>query len=205
MNTQQTTAPSKSNRAYWAQVVTLGLVVGLGLQFAQANWQAPTASAPGGVITAPVTTSSATQRKEGRLIVGGILDGEGVIRSGTSLIGTNIRTRESFVFENDAMNNCARLKTNGGGRVICDSSPITVSAIQSCSTGDVNDLPGNEGTCDRALGEHKACFLTQIRGIDGDDIDGFGCTITRSGDSWNLRGYAKDSSVGSLCSAICID
>lgn len=205
MNTQQTSKSSTSNRAYWAQVVVLGLVVGFGLQFAQAAWTTPPATAPGGTITGPITTSNVTQRKEGRLNVGGVIAGDTTIWSDTSISGETLRARTSLIFESDAMKNCARIKTNSGGRAVCDSSPITVSGVQSCSTGNVNNNPGNEGLCSRALGEHKACFLTEVRGIDGDDIDGLYCKVTQSGGSWTLGGYAKDSSLGAVCSAICID
>lgn len=60
-----------SNRSYWARVVILGLVVGLGLQFAQA-WTAPTASAPGGNVSGPITTSGVAQNKQGILGLGGL-------------------------------------------------------------------------------------------------------------------------------------
>ena len=54
---------------YWASVVTLGLVVGISLQLARANWSAPTASAPNGNVGAPINTGNNTQRKEGTLEV----------------------------------------------------------------------------------------------------------------------------------------
>jgi microcystin-dependent protein len=68
MNTQQTSSAISSNRAYWAQVVTLGLIVGLGLQFAQA-WTPPPGAPPAGNVGAPLTTSADSQTKGGRLIL----------------------------------------------------------------------------------------------------------------------------------------
>ena len=48
----------------WFKVITLGLVLGFGLQFVQA-WTAPTATPPGGNVSGPITTGSANQTKTG--------------------------------------------------------------------------------------------------------------------------------------------
>lgn len=55
--------------AYWLKVVSLGLVLGIGLQFAQA-WTAPSAAPPGGNISGPVTLGNSAQYKTGYLGVG---------------------------------------------------------------------------------------------------------------------------------------
>jgi hypothetical protein len=51
---------------YWAKVVSLGLILGFGLQFAQA-WTVPTQAPPGGNVSGPMTTGNGTQYKTGRL------------------------------------------------------------------------------------------------------------------------------------------
>ncbi len=51
---------------YWLKVVSLGLILGLGLQFAQA-WVAPTAAPPGGNVAGPVTLGIGAQHKAGKL------------------------------------------------------------------------------------------------------------------------------------------
>lgn len=51
---------------YWTKVVSFGLVLGLGLQFAQA-WTAPSATPPGGNTTGPVTLGGGAQYKTGKL------------------------------------------------------------------------------------------------------------------------------------------
>ena len=56
--------------AYWLQVVSLGLIMGLGLQFAQA-WTAPPAAPLAGNVAGPLTTSSVTQTKPGALVLSG--------------------------------------------------------------------------------------------------------------------------------------
>jgi hypothetical protein len=51
---------------YWLKVVSLGLVLGLGLQFAQA-WVAPTVAPPGGNVAGPLTVGNGAQYKTGKL------------------------------------------------------------------------------------------------------------------------------------------
>lgn len=66
------TLQSFSRKAtYWLKVVSLGLILGLGLQFAQA-WVAPTVAPPGGNVSGPVTTGIGNQTKTGNLGVGGL-------------------------------------------------------------------------------------------------------------------------------------
>ena len=52
---------------FWLGVLVLGLLTGLGIQFATA-WTAPTAAPPGGNVAAPITTQG-DQTKNGRLYV----------------------------------------------------------------------------------------------------------------------------------------
>ncbi len=61
---------SKNNRfLYWAQIIVVGLVVGIGIQFVQA-WTGPSQSAPNGNVSGPLTTSGVQQTKTGDLILG---------------------------------------------------------------------------------------------------------------------------------------
>lgn len=50
--------------AYWTGVVSIGLVVGLGVQFASA-WVAPSQTAPNGNVGAPINTGAIGQFKKG--------------------------------------------------------------------------------------------------------------------------------------------
>ena len=60
-----------SQRAtYWLGVAAVGLVVGLGIQFATA-WTEPTVAPPGGNVGAPINTGNILQSKTGSLVIGG--------------------------------------------------------------------------------------------------------------------------------------
>ena len=49
---------------YWLKVISLGLILGLGIQFAQA-WTNPGATPPGGNVSGPLTTGVGSQTKAG--------------------------------------------------------------------------------------------------------------------------------------------
>ncbi len=53
---------------YWLKVISLGLILGLGIQFAKA-WTGPSAAPPGGNVSGPITTSDQGQQKAGSLSV----------------------------------------------------------------------------------------------------------------------------------------
>jgi len=53
---------------YWTSVATLGIILGISLQFVRA-WTEPTALPPGGNLGAPLNTGGAGQYKEGGLII----------------------------------------------------------------------------------------------------------------------------------------
>ena len=51
---------------YWLKVISLGLLLGLGIQFTQA-WTNPAAAPPGGNVSGPLTNGIAPQYKTGML------------------------------------------------------------------------------------------------------------------------------------------
>lgn len=57
---------------YWGKVVTLGMILGLSIQFVSA-WTNPTELPPGGNVAGPLTTGAVAQEKAGSLTVGGTL------------------------------------------------------------------------------------------------------------------------------------
>ncbi len=86
MQTKQSFA---AKATYWLKVVSLGLVLGLGLQFAQA-WTAPTVAPPGGNVSGPVTLGVGAQYKAGKLGVNSNITPIGAFEvgsGGNALIG----------------------------------------------------------------------------------------------------------------------
>ncbi len=63
---------------YWLKVISLGLILGLGIQFARA-WTPPTAAPPGGNVSGPLTTGNGDQTKVGGDI---FLSGAGSLYAG---------------------------------------------------------------------------------------------------------------------------
>ncbi len=74
---------------YWLKVISLGLILGFGIQFAQA-WTSPAAAPPGGNVSGPLTTSGIGQIKAGNLALNtdGIYANALLIPSGNVGIGT---------------------------------------------------------------------------------------------------------------------
>mgnify|MGYP000893375264 CR=1 FL=1 len=59
------------NTLYWGKVISLGIILGIGIQFAEA-WTNPSVSAPNGNVAGPVNTGSTAQTKAGALTVNGL-------------------------------------------------------------------------------------------------------------------------------------
>lgn len=79
---------------YWLRVISLGLVVGISIQFVQA-WTAPVAAPPAGNVSGPLTIANASQTKSGGDISlggGGNLYAGGFVAAPTLCIGSDCRT-----------------------------------------------------------------------------------------------------------------
>lgn len=79
---------------YWLKVISLGLILGLGIQFAQA-WTNPTTTAPGSNVSGPITTGSGSQTKASgdvSLSGGGSLYSGGVVAAPWLCIGGDCRS-----------------------------------------------------------------------------------------------------------------
>ncbi|MDD5084094.1 MAG: hypothetical protein PHT88_04190 [Candidatus Moranbacteria bacterium] len=128
---------------YWARVVTLGIIFGLGLQFASA-WTNPTAPAPGGNIGGPINTSAFAQYKSGALGIGGLLKAYTGIDTGKydgsgNLVGQNKITNVGTpVNGTDAVNKdyVDAASGSGGGNIQCTSG--STGPLISC----VNTVTG---------------------------------------------------------------
>lgn len=137
------------------QVVTLGLIVGIGLQYAQA-WQGPTQAPPNGNVAGPLTTSNISQTKTGPLILGGLAVTGAVAFTGIG--GTNCG------LETDALGNVTcGVKGGGGGGVtsIIAGSGITISG----GTGNVTiSTSGGGGSIPSGM---IAMFATACSAVPG--------------------------------------
>lgn len=65
----------------WAKVISLGLILGLGIQVTY-SWVAPTQAPPGGNLDAPITVGAAAQTKTGKLRTASTVAGD----PGTTLV-----------------------------------------------------------------------------------------------------------------------
>ncbi len=74
--------------SYWLSVATLGIILGLSIQFTKA-WTEPTAIAPNGNVGAPINTGDNSQYKAGAFGIGKVLRGySNAIFDGNVGIGT---------------------------------------------------------------------------------------------------------------------
>ena len=74
--------------SYWLSVATLGIILGLSIQFAKA-WTEPTAIAPNGNVGAPINTGDNSQYKAGAFGIGKVLHGySNAVFDGNVGIGT---------------------------------------------------------------------------------------------------------------------
>ena len=80
--------------SYWLSVATLGIILGLSIQFAKA-WTEPTAIAPNGNVGAPINTGDNSQYKAGALGIGKVLHGySNAVFDGNVGIGTTAPQRK---------------------------------------------------------------------------------------------------------------
>ncbi|MDQ5961256.1 MAG: hypothetical protein QG581_177 [Patescibacteria group bacterium] len=71
---------------YWLKVVSLGLILGIGIQFAQA-WTNPGATPPGGNVSGPLTTGAGNQTKSSGSI---FLAGAGSLFAGRMVVAPQL-------------------------------------------------------------------------------------------------------------------
>jgi hypothetical protein len=98
------------------------------------------------------------------------------------------------------------LQSNGAGSWSCvNVSTLVMSSFttQTFSCTRFSSISGN-GTSNCAIsGTWDACMLSGTQGIDSDDVDGFGCTISGNGSSWTLSAFGQDFT-STTCAARCI-
>lgn len=85
----------KKRIVYWAGVVTLGIALGVSLQFVKASWQSAPLTPPQDNAAAPINVGAGEQTKQGKLIVSDICTASGKCLSSLGVAGAAVATVES--------------------------------------------------------------------------------------------------------------
>lgn len=154
--------------SYWTSVITIGIILGLSIQFVKA-WTEPPTQAPNGDVGAPINTGNNTQIKSGALEI------KGVFQS---------RARGIFVSDYDAT------AVNGYGLQVASytaNKPASLAITAIDSTLYHTFLTTNDQTGDFAIGMNK----------DGNDYKNNNplLTIERSSGMISSSGGMQASSV----------
>jgi len=107
--------------SYWLSVATLGIILGLSIQFTKA-WTEPTAIAPNGNVGAPINTGDNSQYKAGAFGIGKVLRGysnaifDGNVGIGTTSPGAKLDVQNSVLVQySSPVYGVAIRSSNGGG------------------------------------------------------------------------------------------
>jgi hypothetical protein len=176
--------------SYWLKVVSLGMILGLGLQFAQA-WTAPIQVPPGGNVAGPLTTGG-SQTKTGSLTTGGLsapslVDSDNVNRfvnpsATSSLWGLMIASLPNCDLKTDASGSvyCGTDAVGAGGGVTSVSTGAGLTGGPITTTGTVSLNTSGFGACGNATtgkvywdGSRLVCGTDQSGG-GGGGVTGFG-------------------------------
>jgi hypothetical protein len=157
--------------SYWLKVVSLGMILGLGLQFAQA-WTAPTQAPPAGNVAGPLTTGPIGQIKQGNLMLNtaGLANGL-LVDKGNVGIGTiNPNRKLHVVFDNPS--------TDGtNGQLVVENTANSVNGVAAMNVR-VNN-PGASGGIQFSVGNWQG---SPNRGFFGYDHGG------QEFEFWTLQG-----------------
>lgn len=96
-------------------------------------------------------------------------------------------------------------QSTGNVTVSSDVNSIISAIFSGATTHTCNNISGSTANpllC-TITGNKNMCFLTNVFGRDGDDVDGFGCSVYRSGSNWVLRAVGEDYAQ-TYCQATCI-
>jgi hypothetical protein len=130
---------------YWLRVISLGLVVGISIQFVQA-WTAPTSAPPAGNVSGPLTTGDAAQIKTGNLALNtsGLYANALLIPNGSVGVGTLSPTAKLDV-AGTIQGTGFKLPVGAGVGKVLTSDAAGVASWQTASSGgnvaSYNNLP----------------------------------------------------------------
>lgn len=137
------------NGLYWGRVISIGIILGIGIQFAEA-WTNPTSPAPGGNLPGPINTGVFNQVKNaglgltGNLVVGGNTKlGNAAATCNATIAGT-IRYNTTL--------KCVEL-CDGTAWTCVGGSPIPVSVDGACGSTANSCTRGSF----QAVGTHYNC------------------------------------------------
>ncbi|MBP5993500.1 MAG: shufflon system plasmid conjugative transfer pilus tip adhesin PilV [Candidatus Moranbacteria bacterium] len=129
---------------YWGKVISLGVILGVGIQFAEA-WTNPTASAPGGNIAGPLNTGVINQVKNASLgLVGNLaanmLQINGVATEGAACSSTGLVARDTGGVILSCQSGAWRKGMGGGGlgtsRMITAPTGTATTSV-TCASDEV--------------------------------------------------------------------
>lgn len=195
----------------------MGVIVGVGIQVAFA-WTAPSQSAPNGNVAGPVTVGTPTQYKDGLLNVRDLGVINNVVINKQLHVLTQM-TAPSICLSGDcrsawpggSINNITGsggiTVNNVSGNVTVGTDPNALAAalFSNVSNHSCNNYSGGANPLFCSIpGNKNMCFLTNVFGRDGDDVDGFGCSVYGTvGGSWTIRAVGEDYDQ-TYCQVACI-
>jgi hypothetical protein len=166
--------------SYWLSVATLGIILGLSIQFTKA-WTEPTAIAPNGNVGAPINTGDNSQYKAGALGIGKVLHGySNAVFDGNVGIGTTSPEGYAKLDVNTTGSKAIHtMDTANGGLLMGYQGP----SVQGRTTGDgngnlyLNNFGGNVG-----IGTTTPGYKLDVNGSAriGNDLtvdNGYGITL----------------------------
>ena len=120
---------------YWVKVVSLGIVLGFGLQFAQA-WTNPVSAPPAGNVAGPITTGAGYQAKTGSLGVGGNVWVGGYADANDFWI----RNIGKYASALDAVSGCELTSDTIVAYCVRDSDGSYYNVVLACTNGKLTNI-----------------------------------------------------------------
>ena len=137
------------NAVWWSGVITVGLVLGISLQFVRA-WTEPTVGPPNGNVGAPINTGIIEQLKQGALGVNGLLKVYGGLQLPTGAQPGYVLTAQPDPINPAISNGQAAWAAGGSGHCQWyDFENVNSSGADTYKCVDINDIKtkGATGSC----------------------------------------------------------